>query len=149
VALRLTLVGVLLTALLVVSACGDSGESQENTSQAPQSEVVDADSQQAESTESSQDEAATRQVAQQIEALKQGGSGGDITSCGEELYVGPGTPCEFASNVRLNYYNEVTTGTGTVRVLNPKTKLGLVEPVHCTGGSPHICTRKKLAVYFP
>jgi serine/threonine protein kinase len=75
-----------------------------------------------------------------------GAAAGAKSSCGGDLSVGPNTTCGFAHNVELAY--DQSSGGGTdVTASSPAT--GLTYTMHCTGGSPHVCTGgNNASVYF-
>ena len=146
------LIGLALAAT-ALSACGDSGASQEELDRARQQGAAKA----------RQKEKIDR-IEKQLKALKNGDSGGSAsappsaaapaassgggTSCGEELSVGANTTCGFAANVRSDYYSEIGVGDGTVYSYSPAT--GRFYTMYCTAGAPHVCTGgNDASVYFP
>ncbi len=74
------------------------------------------------------------------------GSGGGTSSCGGDLSVGPATTCGFAQNVEQAYLQS-SGGDTSVTASSPAT--GQTYVMHCTGGSPHVCTGgNNASVYF-
>jgi tRNA A-37 threonylcarbamoyl transferase component Bud32 len=68
------------------------------------------------------------------------------TSCGGDLSIGPNTTCGFAHNVEAAY-SQSSGGDTNVTASSPAT--GLTYSMHCTGGTPHICTGgNNASVYF-
>jgi tRNA A-37 threonylcarbamoyl transferase component Bud32 len=68
------------------------------------------------------------------------------SSCGGDLSVGPNTTCGFAANVETAY-DQSSGGDTYVSATSPAT--GLTYSMHCTGGSPHVCTGgNNASVYF-
>ncbi|HUZ29351.1 MAG TPA: hypothetical protein VMU90_08930 [Solirubrobacteraceae bacterium] len=70
------------------------------------------------------------------------------TSCGGDLSVGPNTSCSFAQNVEQAYV-QGTGGDQDVTAFSPAT--GQTYAIHCTGGSPHVCsggTTNHASIYF-
>lgn len=141
---------------VALSACGDSGASQEELDRARQQGATKA-----------RQQGKIQQIEKQLKALKKGGAGGggnggsapgptsapaassgSGSDCGEELSVGPNTTCGFAANVRSDYYSEIGAGEGTVYSYSPAT--GRVYAMYCTAGAPHVCTGgNDASVYFP
>jgi serine/threonine protein kinase len=71
---------------------------------------------------------------------------GGTSSCGGDLSVGPDTSCPFAQNVE-SAYDQSSGGTTDVAAYSPVT--GVTYTMHCTGGTPHVCTGGHNAtVYF-
>lgn len=67
-------------------------------------------------------------------------------SCGGDLSVGGNTTCAFAHNVE-QAYAQSTGGETDVAASSPET--GQTYTMHCTGGSPHVCTgANNASVYF-
>jgi serine/threonine protein kinase len=74
-------------------------------------------------------------------------SAGGTTSCGGQLSVGPNTTCGFAQNVRQAYEQ---SGGGDTDVSAFSAATGKTYTMHCTAGSPHVCTgANDASVYFP
>jgi serine/threonine protein kinase len=76
------------------------------------------------------------------------GTGAGTSSCGGDLSVGPNTSCSFAQNVEQAYDHSTGGDTG-VTAYSPAT--GQTYAIHCTGGSPHVCTggtTHNAAIYF-
>ena len=68
------------------------------------------------------------------------------TPCGGDVSVGPNTSCGFAENVEQAYL-QTSGGDTDVTAYSPAT--GLTYTMHCTGGSPHLCTgARDASVYF-
>ena len=68
------------------------------------------------------------------------------TPCGGDVSVGPNTSCGFAENVEQAYL-QTSGGDTDVTAYSPAT--GLTYTMHCTGGSPHVCTgARDASVYF-
>jgi serine/threonine protein kinase len=69
-----------------------------------------------------------------------------LTSCGGDLSVGPVTSCPFGQAVE-SAYDSSSGGTTDVRAYSPVTNQWYV--MHCTGGTPHVCSGGNHAtVYF-
>jgi hypothetical protein len=62
---------------------------------------------------------------------------GATAGCGEAVFVGSGTSCQFAQNVAKAYDKLVFKGNGTVTASSPVT--GDSYQMQCTGGSPVVC----------
>jgi hypothetical protein len=66
---------------------------------------------------------------------------GATASCGNLLFVGPGTSCPFAKNVKKAYTTSTSFGyagkTTTVKAFSPVT--GKTYAMHCTTGSLYVC----------
>lgn len=108
-------------------------------------------------------QAKIRQIEKELKELKKaGGTATSVASsgasqgspslldCGDNLSVDPSTTsCEFATNVREAYYDEIGSGAGTVTgVWSPKR--GRTYNMYCTDGSPHVCSGGNNArVVFP
>jgi hypothetical protein len=139
---------------LSLTACGDSGPSQEELNQAKRAGAAHA-----------REQTRIKQIQHELQALRHGngggspppastggsgsssGSGGSST-CGGELSVNSVTTCPFAENVQSAYYEEVGSGSGTVYAYSPVTERDYA--MYCTPGSPHECTGgNDAAVYFP
>lgn len=148
--LRVLLIPVALSVFsLLTSACGSSGSSQEELDRARKQGAAQA-----------RQQSKIEQIEKQLKALKKGNASNgsnapapapestSVSSCGEELYVGPDTTCGFADNVRNDYYSEIGSGSGTVDSYSPTTER--VYSMFCTAGAPHVCTGGNSAsVYFP
>lgn len=136
-----------------LSACGDSGASQEELDRARQQGAAKARQQEKiqriekQLKDLKKDRAGGESSAPSSAAAPAAASGGG-TDCGEELSVGPNTTCAFAANVRSDYYNEIGSGDGTVYSYSPVT--GQVYAMYCSAGAPHVCTGgNDASVYFP
>jgi hypothetical protein len=145
-----------LTALsLGLSACGDSGASQDEIDAARQQGAAKA-----------RQQAKISQIQKELKELKKGKTGtssdGGVSpapegtpaappspgNCSGSLSVNEHTTCGFAENVEGAYYEEVGSGAGTVIAYSPTT--GRTYSMYCTAGSPHVCTGgNDAAVYFP
>jgi hypothetical protein len=136
-------------ATIVLSSCGDSSPSQEELDRARMQGAAQARQQEK-----------IQRIEQQLRSLKNGSlpngsapasstpESSDLSSCGEDLYVGPNTTCGFAANVRSDYYSQFGSGTGTVNSYSPTT--GRVYSMYCSAGAPHVCTGgNDASVYFP
>lgn len=137
---------------LLLSACGDSGASQEELDRARQEGVSKARQQEK-----------IKNIEKELKSLKKeggssgsapsGGSSGSSSSsgggsCGGNLSVGPSTTCGFAANVKADYYSEIGSGSGTIYSYSPTT--GRSYSMYCTAGTPHVCTGgNNASVYFP
>jgi hypothetical protein len=134
----------------VVSACGASGASQEELSEAKQAGAAHA-----------REQDRIKQIQHELRALRHGEGGGSAhssegagsssggsSSCGGDLSVNSVTTCPFAENVQSAYYDEVGSGSGAVYAYSPSTGQGY--SMYCTAGTPHECTGgNDAAVYFP
>lgn len=144
-----------LTALsLVLTACGDSGASQEEIEAARQQGAAKAKQQ-----------AKISQIQKELKELKKGKGGnaaaaagsspasvgspsGGSGTCGGSLSANGNTTCGFAANVQQAYFDEIGSGSGTVVAYSPTT--GQTYSMYCTAGSPHECSGgNDAAVYFP
>ncbi len=138
---------------LLLSACGDSGASQEELDRARNEGAAKA-----------QQEEKIDDIEKQLKSLKKNGrasqgspppssesgsvASGGSTSCGGSLSVGPNTTCGFAANVEADYYSEIGSGSGTVYSYSPTT--GRYYTMYCSAGTPHVCTGgNDASVYFP
>lgn len=136
-----------------LTACGDSGASQEELDRARKEGVAKA-----------RQQAKIDDIEKQLKSLKRNGSSSQgsppppgassttsssgSTSCGGSLSVGPNTTCGFATNVEADYYSEIGSGSGTVYSYSPTT--GQYYTMYCTAGAPHVCTGgNDASVYFP
>ncbi len=140
--------GTLLVLSLTLSACGDSGASQEELDRARTEGAAQA-----------QQQAKIERIEQQVKALKKGpganrgstsvsSAEGGSSSCGGGLSVGPSTTCAFAENVENDYYAEIGVGPGTVVSYSPATER--LYSMYCTAGTPHECTGgNNASVFFP
>ena len=138
--------------LLLLSACGDSGASQEELDRARKEGAAKA-----------QQEEKITDIEKQLKSLKKNGrasqgspppsesgsvASGGSTSCGGSLSVGPNTTCGFAANVEADYYSEIGSGSGSVYSYSPTT--GRYYTMYCSAGTPHVCTGgNDASVYFP
>ncbi len=140
-----------LVAVFGITACGDSGASEEELNQAKREGAAHA-----------REQARIKQIQREIRRLRRGngttpsspsGSGTTASSegssgCGGELSVGPNTTCPFAVNVERAYFEEIGSGSGTVVAYSPVT--GKTYSMYCTAGTPHVCTGgNDASVYFP
>jgi hypothetical protein len=136
-------------AAIALSSCGDSSPSQEELDRARMQGAAQARQQEK-----------IQRIEQQLRSLKKGSppngsapasstpESSDLSSCGEDLYVGPNTTCGFAANVRSDYYSQFGSGTGTVNSYSPTT--GRIYSMYCSAGAPHVCTGgNDASVYFP
>lgn len=139
---------------LVLTACGDSGASQEEIEAARQQGAAKAKQQ-----------AKIGQIQKELKELKKGkGSNAAATvgsspapegssssgsgNCGGSLSANGNTTCGFAVNVQQAYFDEIGSGSGTVVAYSPTT--GQSYSMYCTAGSPHECSGgNDAAVYFP
>jgi hypothetical protein len=139
---------------LGLSACGDSGASQDEIEAARKHGAAKA-----------RQQLKIRQIQKELRELKKGKSGesgGSASSpspapessvatsgnCGGSLSVNEHTTCGFAENVEDAYYSEIGSGSGVVYAYSPTTHQGY--SMYCTAGSPHECTGgNDAAVYFP
>jgi hypothetical protein len=150
---RIVCISLVLVAGLSLVACGDSGASQEELSQAKRAGAAHA-----------REQARIKQIQREIRKLRHGGgesttagvpsgsssgsTSGGSSSCGGELSVGANTTCPFAENVEASYFNEIGSGSGTVIAYSPVT--GKTYSMYCTAGTPHVCTGgDDASVYFP
>lgn len=137
----------------LVTACGDSGTSQEELDRARREGAAKA-----------HQEEKINDIEKQLKSLKKNGrtsqgsppppsESGSVasegsTSCGGSLSVGPNTTCGFAANVEADYYSEIGSGSGTVYSYSPTT--GRYYSMYCSAGTPHVCTGgNDASVYFP
>jgi hypothetical protein len=148
-----------LTALaalsLALTACGDSGASQDEIEAARQQGAAKA-----------RQQARISQIQKELKELKKGKAGnataaaagsspapeGSSSSgsgnCGGSLSANGNTTCGFAANVQQAYFEEIGSGSGTVIAYSPTT--GQNYSMYCTAGSPHECSGgNDAAVYFP
>ena len=143
----LSIVSLALAAAFLISACGDSGTSQEELDRARQQGAAQA-----------RQQLKIQQIQQQLRALKRGSTDSasaasgststDISPCGGNLYVGANTTCSFAANVQSDYFSQIGVGSGTVHSYSPTTER--VYTMSCTAGTPHVCTGgNNASVYFP
>lgn len=139
-------------AVMGLTACGDSGASQEEINQARSAGAAHA-----------REQDRIKQIQHELRKLRRGkGStavppssvpGSSSTSagssaCGGELSVGPTTTCPFAENVEAAYFAEIGSGSGTVVAYSPVTER--TYSMYCTAGTPHVCTGgNDASVYFP
>lgn len=149
----LGLAGALVISLLL-SACGDSGSSDEDLAKARK-----------EGASHVHKEERLRKLEKELKHLKKGESpppsvlpsssststalapSSSPSTCGGELSVGPVTTCPFAENVQDAYYSDIGSGSGTVDVYSPVTER--FYTMYCTA-SPHECTGgNDASVYFP
>jgi hypothetical protein len=137
---------------IFLSACGGSGTSEDELSQARTEGAKEAEQQ-----------AKIERIEHQLKSLKHGdgapnqssgestpvpASGGGGTSCGGSLSVGPNTTCAFAENVEYEYFSEIGSGSGRVVAYSPTTER--LYTMYCTAGAPHECTGgNDASVYFP
>jgi len=139
---------------LVLTACGDSGASQDELEAARKQGAAKA-----------QQQAKIHQIETELKNLKKGKAGtpsdgvspapegAPATSaspgnCGGSLSANEHTTCGFAENVKDAYYEEIGSGSGTVYAYSPTT--GETYSMYCTAGSPHACTGgNDAAAYFP
>lgn len=139
---------------LGLTACGDSGASQDELEAARRQGAAKA-----------QQQAKIHQIEKELKNLKKGKagtSGGSVSpapegtptstaspgNCGGSLSVNEHTTCGFAENVEDAYYEEIGSGSGTVYAYSPTT--GQTYSMYCTAGSPHACTGgNDAAAYFP
>ncbi len=137
---------------LGLSACGDSGASQEEIEAARKQGAAKARQQEK-----------INEIEKELKNLKKGksgGTGGAATpapegggtassgNCGGSLSVNEHTTCGFAENVEASYYAEIGSGSGSVYAYSPTTHE--TYSMYCTAGSPHECTGGNgAAVYFP
>ncbi len=141
------------TLSLALSACGDSGASQEELESARKEGVAKA-----------RQQGKINQIERELKSLKKGRPGGPATSaapapessgtatgsgnCSGSLSANQYTTCGFAENVEDAYYSEIGSGAGTVYAYSPTT--GRTYSMYCTAGSPHECTGgNNAAAYFP
>jgi hypothetical protein len=145
---------VLIAVSFLASACGSSGASQDELSEARK-----------EGAQETQQQMKLRHIEKELHSLKRHGAAagqnpnrptgepapapsGGTTSCGGSLSVGPDTTCGFAANVEADYYSEIGSGAGTVYSYSPTTERWYT--MYCTAGSPHECTGgHNASVYFP
>jgi len=139
---------------LVLTACGDSGASQEEIEAARQQGAAKAKQQ-----------AKISQIQKELKELKKGKGGNAAAAvgsspapeessssgsgnCGGSLSANGNTTCGFAVNVQQAYFEEIGSGSGTVVAYSPTT--GQAYSMYCTAGSPHECSGgNDAAVYFP
>ena len=150
---RILSVGALVAFAIFLSACGGSGASEDELSQARSVGAKEAEQQ-----------AKIDRIEDQLKSLKhsngsqdQSSTGGSApapassgggTSCGGGLSVGPNTTCAFAENVEYEYFSEIGSGSGTVAAYSPVTER--LYTMYCTAGEPHECTGgNNASVYFP
>jgi hypothetical protein len=155
VARKLSAFVLVATAMLSLglSACGDSGASQEELESARKQGVAKA-----------RQQGKINQIEKELKNLKKGKSGGPATgaspapegsstaagsgNCSGSLSANQYTTCGFAENVEDAYYSEIGSGSGTVYAYSPTT--GQTYSMYCTAGSPHECTGgNNAAAYFP
>jgi hypothetical protein len=136
-------------------ACGSSGASQEELSQAKREGAAHA-----------RETTRIKQIQRELQKLRRGNGAGNVavvpagsapsgststtgtTSCGGELSVGPATTCPFAENVRAAYEEELGSGSGIAYAYSPVTEK--LYEMQCTAGAPHVCTGgNNASVYFP
>jgi hypothetical protein len=137
--------------VLSLTACGDSGASQEELDRARKEGVAKA-----------RQQGKIEGIEKQLKSLKKNGhvsnstpppsessgSSNGSASCGGSLSVGPNTTCGFAANVEADYYSEIGSGSGTVYSYSPTT--GRSYSMYCSAGAPHVCTGgNNASVYFP
>jgi hypothetical protein len=148
---RILSFGAIVAVAMFLSACGGSGASEDELSQARTEGAKEAEQQ-----------AKIERIEHQLKSLKHGhgaqnqssgestpvpASGGG-TSCGGSLSVGPNTTCAFAENVEYEYFSEIGSGSGTVAAYSPVTEK--LYTMYCTAGEPHECTGgNDASVYFP
>jgi hypothetical protein len=159
--------GLKLTALaaavalvaLLLSACGDSGASNDELKEARLQGAAKA-----------QQQAKITQIQRELRALRHGkavpvdsGSGSapapapesaapesaaSSGNCGGGLSANQYTTCGFAENVESDYYSEIGSGSGTVVSYSPTTRQ--TYSMYCSAGTPHECTGgNNAAVFFP
>ena len=89
--------------------------------------------------------ASTRQ-AKSNTGLPAAGGAAQTSSCGGDLSVGPNTSCPFAANVEQAY---AQSGGGNTDVTASSPTTGQTYTMHCTAGTPHVCTGgNNASVYF-
>ncbi len=141
---------VLPAIAFALNACGGSGASQDELSEA-----------RTEGAKEAQQQAKIEKIEGQLKSLKHGhgvpnqantsgssapASGGG--NCGGSLSVGANTTCPFAENVEYQYFAEIGSGSGTVTAYSPVTEK--LYTMYCTAGEPHECTGGNNAlVFFP
>ena len=62
---------------------------------------------------------------------------GATASCGDLVFVGPGTSCPFAKNVQKAYMANTSFGNVTVKAFSPAT--GQTYMMHCSTSSLYVC----------
>jgi hypothetical protein len=146
----LCLLGVAALISLSISACGDSGASQDELDKARKEGAAQA-----------RQQAKIESIEKQLKSLRKNGNApirssgstpstatSGISNCGGRLTVGQDTTCSFAENVQRDYYAEIGSGAGTVVSYSPVT--GNLYSMYCTAGQPHECTGgNDASVYFP
>jgi hypothetical protein len=67
--------------------------------------------------------------------------------CGGPHLAVANQTCRFAANVKTDYYSKIGSGSGIVYSYSPID--GRYYTMHCTAGSPHVCTgRNGATAYF-
>lgn len=154
--LKFSLLGLATLAALslVLTACSDSGASQEEIEAARQQGAAKAKQQakisqiQKELKELKKGKGGNAAAAGGSSPAPEGSSSSGSGNCGGSLSANGNTTCGFAVNVQQAYFEEIGSGSGTVVAYSPTT--GQSYSMYCTAGSPHECSGgNDAAVYFP